>query len=114
VALLEEMTAAVQAIAQTRWSTRRGQVVPDPEDVRLGNDAVEFDRATVLYADLNGSTNMVDTEAWQLSAEIYKAFLHCAATIIRKRAARSPPTTEIVSWASGWVTGKPRRRLRPG
>ncbi len=84
MALLEEMTAAVQAIAQTRWSTRRGQVVPDPEDLRLGNDAVEFDRATVLYADLNGSTNMVDTEAWQLSAEIYKAFLHCAATIIRK------------------------------
>ncbi|ARZ74629.1 adenylate/guanylate cyclase domain-containing protein [Stenotrophomonas sp. WZN-1] len=84
MALLEEMTAAVEAIAQSRWSTRQGQVVPDPEDLRLGNEAVEFDRATVLYADLKGSTKMVDAEHWWLSAEIYKAFLHCAATIIKK------------------------------
>jgi len=81
---LEEMTAAVEAITQNGWSTRQGQVVPDPEDLRLGNDAVEFDLATVLYADLKGSTKMVDAEGWQLSAEIYKAFLHCAATIIRQ------------------------------
>ncbi|MCC8514930.1 adenylate/guanylate cyclase domain-containing protein [Xanthomonas euvesicatoria] len=82
--VLEEMTAAVEAITQNQWSTRQGQVVPDPEDLRLGNDAVEFDRATVLYADLKGSTKMVDAEHWWLSAEIYKAFLHCAATIIKK------------------------------
>lgn len=81
--LRDEMSAAVRAIAEGAWATRQGQVVPDPEDLRLGNDAVEFDRATVLYADLQGSTNMVDSEDWQLSAEVYKAFLHCAATIIR-------------------------------
>lgn len=83
--LLDEMTTAVQAIAQNAWDVRQGQVIPDPEDLRLGNDAVEFDRATVLYADLKGSTRMVDSEDWQLSAEIYKAFLHCAATLIRKQ-----------------------------
>lgn len=82
--LLEEMTAAVEGITQARWATRQGQVIPDPEDLRLGNDAVEFDRATVLYADLKGSTKMVDSENWEFSAEIYKAFLHCAATIIKK------------------------------
>ncbi len=60
--VLEEMTAAVEAITQNQWSIRQGQVVPDPEDLRLGNDAVEFDRATVLYADLKGSTKMVDAE----------------------------------------------------
>ena len=38
--VLEEMTAAVEAITQNEWSTRQGQVVPDPEDLRLGNDAV--------------------------------------------------------------------------
>lgn len=81
--LLDDMKEAVQVIAQGAWSTRQGQVVPDPEELRLGNDAVEFDRATVLYADLQGSTNMVDSESWQLSAEVYKSFLHCAATIIR-------------------------------
>lgn len=81
--LQEDLKNAVSNIARSAWSTRQGQVVPEPEDVRLGNDAVEFDRATILYADLQGSTNMVDTENWQLSAEVYKAFLHCAATIIR-------------------------------
>lgn len=81
--LLDDMKAAVQAIAQNTWTTRDGQVVPDPEDLRLDNDAVEFDRATVLYADLQGSTSMVDSENWQFSAEVYRAFLHCAAKIIR-------------------------------
>jgi class 3 adenylate cyclase len=57
--------------------------VPDPEDLKLNNDAVEFDRATVLYADLAGSSALVDSVGWQFAAEIYKTFLHCAATIIR-------------------------------
>jgi class 3 adenylate cyclase len=81
--LLDDMKAAVQVIAQSRWTTRAGEVVPDPEDLRLANDAVEFDRATVLYADLRGSTSMVDSQDWQFSAEVYRAFLHCAALIIR-------------------------------
>jgi class 3 adenylate cyclase len=81
--LLDDMKVAVQAIAQSAWTTRAGEVVPDPEDLRLANDAVEFDRATVLYADLRGSTSMVDSEDWQFSAEVYRAFLHCAALIIR-------------------------------
>jgi class 3 adenylate cyclase len=85
MALLDDMKASVQTIAQSAWATRRGQVIPDPEDLRLGNDAVEFDRATVLYADLRGSTSMVESESWQLSAEVYKAFLYCAATIIREQ-----------------------------
>ena len=69
--LQEDLENAVSNIARGAWSTRHGQVVPEPENVRLGNDAVEFDRATILYADLQGSTSMVDTENWQLSAEVY-------------------------------------------
>ena len=80
---LENMKSMVNSIFSDRWEKRAGSVVPDPADLRLGNDAVEFERATVLYADLQASTQMVDTESWWLSAEIYKAFLHCAATIIR-------------------------------
>jgi class 3 adenylate cyclase len=81
--LLIDLQAAVAAVMANAWQIRQGQVVPEPEALRLGNDAVEFDRATVLYADLQSSTNMVDTEHWQFSAEIYKAFLLCAASIIR-------------------------------
>lgn len=97
--VLEEMTAAVEAITQSSWATRQGRVVPDPEDLRLGNDAVEFDRATVLYADLKGSTKMVDAEHWWLSAEIYKAFLHCAATVIKKEGGK------IISYDGDRVMG---------
>ena len=81
--LEDDLKTAVSNIARSAWSTRQGQVVPDPEDVRLGNDAVELARATILYADLQGSTHMEDSENRQFSAEVYKAFLHCAATIIR-------------------------------
>lgn len=73
----------VRAIFQKALETRNGRVVPEASDLKLGNDAVEFARATVLYADLTGSTKLVDGANWQFAAEIYKAYLHCAASIIR-------------------------------
>jgi class 3 adenylate cyclase len=81
--LFDELRDEVKKIFGESWKARDGDVVPDPEDLRLGNDAVEFDRATVLYADLTGSTNLVDTEGWTFAAEIYKTYLYCAAKIIR-------------------------------
>jgi class 3 adenylate cyclase len=39
--------------------------------------------AAVLYADIDGSTNMVDSQTGQFSAEIYKSYLLCAARLIR-------------------------------
>ena len=38
---------------------------------------------TVLYADLDSSTNLVDEYKPQFAAEMYKTYLHCAAKIIR-------------------------------
>lgn len=84
MALAEDLKSAVEKIFSSAWTTRDGQVVPEPEDLKLGNDAVEFDRATVLYADLSGSTAMVDAKKWQFAAEVYKTYLHCAATLIRQ------------------------------
>ena len=82
MALADNLTAYVKTTFQTQWETRKGQVVPDPEDLKLSNDAIEFERATVLYADLSGSTSMVDSQTSQFAAEIYKAFLYCAARVI--------------------------------
>lgn len=65
------------------WSERKGKTVPAPEDIRLSNDAVQLTEATVLYADLSGSTDLVDTETWQVCGEIYKSFLYSAAKLIR-------------------------------
>jgi class 3 adenylate cyclase len=83
MALKQDLEAQVKAIFDDDWKTREGKVVPDPTDLGLGKDAVEFERATILYADLSGSTKLVDGYKWWFAAEIYKAYLHCAANIIR-------------------------------
>ena len=69
------------------WIIREGQVVPDPEDLRLGSDGVNLD-ATVLYADMSGSTRLVDTKKAPFAAEVYKTYLACAAKIIKNEGAR--------------------------
>jgi class 3 adenylate cyclase len=83
MALLQELQSECKTIFKTQWETRDGQVIPDPEDLRLGNDAVSFKRATVLYADLVASTQLVAGRSWGRAAEVYKAYLYCAAKLIR-------------------------------
>ena len=63
------------------WNERDGTVVPEAEDLTLGNDAVKLD-GTVLYADMSGSTKLVDKHKKWFAAEVYKVYLHCAAKII--------------------------------
>ena len=82
MSLGDDLNSEVRKILRERWTTREGEVVPDPEDLGLGNDAVLLD-GTVLYADLNGSTNLVETMEPEFAAEVYKCFLTCAARIIR-------------------------------
>jgi len=83
VALKDDLTAEVREIFTSRWDEQTTNGIPDPEDLRLGNHAKDLQSATVLYADLNGSTSMVDTKYWHFSAEVYKTYLRCAARIIR-------------------------------
>ena len=75
------MEGAVGAIFREKWTTREGRGVPEPKDLGLANDGVYLN-ATVLYADLSDSTVLVDTVPAQVAAEIYKAFLVCAARLI--------------------------------
>lgn len=83
MAFSDDLSARMREIFGSRWETRDGRVVPDPEDLALGNEAVVFERATVLYADMADSTKLVDGWDWSFAAEIYKAYLHCAAALIR-------------------------------
>jgi uridylate cyclase len=83
MALSDELKTEVKRIFATAWEESDGRVVPDPEDISLDNEATKFDRATVLYADLAGSTNLVDTKKWQFAAEVYRTYLYCAAKLIR-------------------------------
>ena len=82
MSLGDDLNSEVKKILKESWTTREGRVVPDPEDLGLGNDAVLLD-GTVLYADLNGSTNLVESKKPEFAAEVYKCFLTCAARVIR-------------------------------
>lgn len=82
MALKEDIEAEVKNILKDQWTTRDGSVVPESEDLALGNEAVILD-GTVLYADISGSTNIVARSKPHFAAEVYKAYLHCAAKLIR-------------------------------
>lgn len=83
MALKDDLTSDVKTIFKSAWTETTGRIVPAPSDVGLGNKATLLEQAVVFYADLDGSTNMVDTKKWEFSAEIYKTFLHCAAKIVK-------------------------------
>ena len=55
MALSDDLNSKVKEIFRTAWSERDGVKIPEPEDLKLGNDAVKLD-AAVLYADLAEST----------------------------------------------------------
>ena len=82
MALADDLNSQVVQIFRERWTTRSGRVVPEPDDLALRNDAVALD-GTVLYADLDESTDLVNRKKPEFAAEVYKAFLGCAARIIR-------------------------------
>ena len=82
MSLGEDFAKEVRKIFRETWTTRKGRKVPEPEDLGLGNHAVELE-GTVLYADLDDSTNLVDSYEPEFAAEIYKAYLNCAAKVIR-------------------------------
>src|SRR5439155_21024948 len=66
-----------------QWTQRDGQGVTNDANLLLGsNDAMKLD-ATVLYADLIDSTDLVDNYRASFTAEIYKAFLHVSSKVIR-------------------------------
>lgn len=80
--LEDDLKQEIATIFLDPWSTRKGKKVPEPDDLKLSNDAVELD-ATVLYADLSASTKLVDKYKNWFAAEIYRAYLHTAAKIIK-------------------------------
>lgn len=82
MAMKDDLTSEVRGIFQSRWEEQSTSGVPDPADLKLGNHAKNLEKATVLYADLDGSTSMVDSLQWQQSAEVYKTYLRCAARLI--------------------------------
>ncbi|MDP2816633.1 MAG: adenylate/guanylate cyclase domain-containing protein [Rectinemataceae bacterium] len=82
MALKDELIEQVAKIFREQWKERDGRVVPETDDVALANEAVKLEDAVVLYADMSGSTALVNSKTWKFAAEVYKTFLYCAARII--------------------------------
>jgi class 3 adenylate cyclase len=80
--LEEDLEEAVKKIFRDAWESRDGRVVPAPQDLGLGNDAVKLN-ATALYADIADSTKLVDTTNPEFAAEVYRAYLTCAAKLVK-------------------------------
>ena len=55
MAIIDDLTDETREIVAAAWDRRNGDVVPEPEDLSLENEAVDLE-ATFLYADLADST----------------------------------------------------------
>ncbi len=80
--MLEEMQKEIAEILKTKWDRRNGNIVPEPEDLQLGNDAICI-KGAVLYADLADSTALVKGYKDWFAAKVYKAYLVSACRLIR-------------------------------
>ena len=82
--IADDLQRWVQDTFTGGWEVQQATGIPEAAGLRLNSNHVkDLQEATVLYADLNGSTEMVLGKVWQFSAQIYKSFLRCAADIIR-------------------------------
>jgi class 3 adenylate cyclase len=79
---LSEMQKAIDGILLSKWDRRDGNVVPEPENLKHTNDAVDLE-GTVLYADLAESTGLVEGYKDWFAAEVYKVFLLSASELIK-------------------------------
>lgn len=79
-----DIETEVKRIFRQQWESSKATVVPEASDIALEkNEAKIIDGGTVLYADLSGSTSMVQNFSPQFAAEVYRAYLYSAAQVIR-------------------------------
>lgn len=78
----KDILAEVASTFASQWEIRDGKVVPDQDSIGLGNKGVKLE-ATILYADMAGSTALVDGYKDWFAAEIYKSYLLAACHVIR-------------------------------
>lgn len=79
-----DLTEKVGEFAREPWGDiPDAYVLPTTKDLTFGNSG-EHLNVTVLYADLSGSTAMVDDLSDTRAAEYYKAFLECASQLIKR------------------------------
>jgi len=84
MSLADDISANSRFTYGTKWQVRIGTGVPAAAALKLSNDAIFFENATVLYADLDGSAGLVRTKKWEFAGQVYKTFLYTVSRLIRK------------------------------
>ncbi len=79
--ILNNIRESINRIFVDNLSTKIGSNVPLLHDIHLNSEIIKID-AAVLYADINGSTSLVDSHSPSFAAKIYKSYLLCAAEVI--------------------------------
>jgi class 3 adenylate cyclase len=82
MSVYDDLVAEVNDIASSKWTSRKGLVVPSESSVTFGHDAVNIEGA-VLYADMAASTELVSKYTSAFAATLYKGFLTCCVRMIR-------------------------------
>ena len=77
----DNINSEVRKILQEPWAVQRAGRAPTPERLGLGNEGSTIE-AAVLYADLDESTRMVDSQEATFAGQLYKSYLVTAARVI--------------------------------
>lgn len=84
MSLKEDVEAGVSGVLAPEWVVRDGQVVPETQDIALGNGAVRLE-ATYLYADMADSTGLAQGYHDWAVAKVVRCYLNAATRLIRAR-----------------------------
>lgn len=76
-----ELADSVDVIIKTAWDMKDGQVIPENEELTLGNAGRKL-AATILFADLADSTELAIYDE-EIAAEVYKSYLLGTTKIIK-------------------------------
>lgn len=82
MAIESTIRSQVRTVLRTRWDKRKGQVVPETDDVKLSGGAVELD-AVYLYSDLAESTTLAHSWKQEAAGKVIRCFLDAASRVIR-------------------------------
>ena len=81
MALEDDLNSEVRKIFQEPWTVTPASRAPTPDRWGLGNEGRTIE-AAVLYADLDESTKLVDSQEATFAGQMYKSYLVAAARVI--------------------------------
>lgn len=82
--LSDDVKAGVDGVLAPEWNERKGNVVPETEDIALKDGAVRLE-ATYLYADMADSTGLAQNYQDWAVAKVIRCYLNAASRLIRAR-----------------------------